>query len=874
MINYVYLKNVAGIYNGIERKELELTFNDNKFNLICGSNGSGKSTIANSLDPFATESIRKDKKGQKLISITSKKNRYDIKHFYEPTKTGHSVKSYITKIDKNGVRQELNPNGNVTSFKDIVEMELGVSESSLQLFKLGRDLSSMISMTPSSRKTFMTKFTEQADIYLVLYKKISEDAKVLKRILDNTTGKLNDIGDIDIVNKRLREADETLNIIDEKEKLLNNELSVLKERANIILSESDKQELISLSNEIFEIQRKRDMYNVSDEYTSLNKEQLVFKIQGLKNNIEHNMSLISLLKSNKSGLLNDLNEIRDKKYIIKEQLDNISCEYDFDEIEEMISLLEEQNRINKKLFNESERYRYLDKDFLKKTIDTFNVLTEEIYAISDELNTFDLDIFKYGEAYDNLYRNNINKLSIINNSISSLEAELKSLEYVDDLAQKIKLKPSNCVSNTCPFLVDAMSRLQGVDIDRLDSIHNKLNKLNKSKDDVNKNIDITWNLNRLSNKIDNLFKVIDSLDEIIVEDAVYSKEKILKNILKSKFVFIDKNKIMNMIQLLDIRDEYLENNNKIIELQKLELDYSKMNSLEVQYNDILNNEKNTSKKLNEAVDKLDEFILINNNMNSELEQLIDYYNIKDKLDKLDSKINRLNDLQERMDTVTEINKKINIIERHDLEKLKDMRVISLKDRDKLLVKKTEAKKLKKYKKLIVSKYKDVDMMRKALSTKQGIPLLFVSILLEKTRKIANDILEDAFDNTIKLDKFVINEKEFRMPLVGKGDENADVSNASAGERSIISLALSLALSKQASGGKYNTLILDELDGPLDAKRRRSFLRLLDSQTKKMNIEQVFSISHNNMFDDYPVNLILLKDAEVTRIKDKNIIFEY
>ena len=43
--------------------------------------------------------------------------------------------------------------------------------------------------------------------------------------------------------------------------------------------------------------------------------------------------------------------------------------------------------------------------------------------------------------------------------------------------------------------------------------------------------------------------------------------------------------------------------------------------------------------------------------------------------------------------------------------------------------------------------------------------------------------------------------------------------------------------------------------------------------KKYNLEQIFIITHNSIFDDYPLNLILFKGAEVNTT-NKNILFEY
>ena len=118
-ITYLLLKNVIGIYRGMQLNEIELFLDStNVFTMITGTNGSGKTTLENSLDPFAVEAIRPNKKGYKEIQIKHKKKHYIIKHYYEPSKTGHTTKSFIYDCKKG---EELNENGNVSSFLEIVK---------------------------------------------------------------------------------------------------------------------------------------------------------------------------------------------------------------------------------------------------------------------------------------------------------------------------------------------------------------------------------------------------------------------------------------------------------------------------------------------------------------------------------------------------------------------------------------------------------------------------------------------------------------------------------------------------------------------------------------------------------------------------------
>ena len=55
--------------------------------------------------------------------------------------------------------------------------------------------------------------------------------------------------------------------------------------------------------------------------------------------------------------------------------------------------------------------------------------------------------------------------------------------------------------------------------------------------------------------------------------------------------------------------------------------------------------------------------------------------------------------------------------------------------------------------------------------------------------------------------------------------------------------------------KYNIMLLDEIDGPLDSRNREKFIRILENQIERIDSEQNFLITHNAMFSSYPVDII-------------------
>ena len=63
----------------------------------------------------------------------------------------------------------------VSSFKEWVKMELGIEMDYLKLIRIGSNVSSMINMTETERKTFLNKLLEEADIYLKYFKKVNDE---------------------------------------------------------------------------------------------------------------------------------------------------------------------------------------------------------------------------------------------------------------------------------------------------------------------------------------------------------------------------------------------------------------------------------------------------------------------------------------------------------------------------------------------------------------------------------------------------------------------------------------------------------------------------------------------------------------------------
>ena len=175
------------------------------------------------------------------------------------------------------------------------------------------------------------------------------------------------------------------------------------------------------------------------------------------------------------------------------------------------------------------------------------------------------------------------------------------------------------------------------------------------------------------------------------------------------------------------------------------------------------------------------------------------------------------------------------------------------------------------KEILEDKFEYVEIIKESLSSTKGIPLIFIQLYLKNIQSIANNIIHHMFGENLTLLDFVISEKEFSIPYMVNGIQVKDVSLASQGERSAIVMGLSFAMLQQYMA-IYNVMLFDELDGPLDVRNKKKFIEVVEKQMKSINAEQVIMITHNNIFENYPVDLILTSDNNESNFNNSNIIW--
>lgn len=845
------VKNFAPIMVAMKKRELYIDFRNSKnlLTLLIGGNGTGKTTIGSLLHPFAyngnldsreNDLILNSMSGYKYISIQYNEDTYYIEHFYKRNANDGSIslKSYFKRNE-----EELNPNGNVTSFKELVSNYFGIDESYLKLVRLGANVTNIINMTASERKEFMNKRLEELNKYGELYKKCSEDLRVIKSLLKVNVSKKDKLN----IDNYSVFKDKTINDIDEISNIrkditdINNQISKLQGKIESIVSNLDesintlntyKSELNRLNNGIeakekylTNIDTTIPLEKITEKYTKKLKkyQDIMIQVNDLYNKRD---SLKALIQSSKS--LSYLNNLNDRKELLINKIEEHERTYgkknpllNTSELKEALAVLQTisfnfahlrdfDSATLKKIFNEHngklESYMSYLKTSIAKVYNKNNMMKAKelvdkspvLYIISEPQCGFEYC------GYRNFYKDM--KSSIVVDKRNE-EIDIEKLEYEIDL---------------CDTLIKFRNMINASTI--LDTIPNKEASFN--------NI-ITRLINGKSFYDEKEITIYISLSE---EWGAYESNKLeLRDINKELEAFNNSDNIKSSIMSLEATEEAIIHTDIILKKEKEEFDI-----IEKEYNIRLDNEKIISSLKDAKIEKLN------------LEKSID-------------------ELSNKLDMVSEDRDKVNELK---------MRLNHLLERERLLTNETELNKMKliQYEELVndIEKlnndYEDYSVVVDSLSSKRGIPLEFMNYYLENLKVKVNDCLRIVYGDSVYISRMEVDEKSFDIIYVKDGLEVADIRNASQGESSFFNLAITFAFLLQDLKD-YNILLLDEVDGVLDVDKKNLFLDILYDRLREMNCEQCFLITHSDIYNNHDVNIILTDGSDVSRFKKSTIIYE-
>ena len=180
---YGYKRLIPGL--GIDRIVLEFK-NLNTISIINGPNGIGKSTILNAMTPLpdSTDNFVDGKEAGKILIYD---NGYKI-HIYSPINSKGVRQTSKAFISKNNL--ELNPTGNISSYKDLLFSEFGLDSCYITLTSLSSDDKGIAMKTPSARKKYFNGLLSNMDVYNDINKTMVKRSNIFKSMINNITSKI------------------------------------------------------------------------------------------------------------------------------------------------------------------------------------------------------------------------------------------------------------------------------------------------------------------------------------------------------------------------------------------------------------------------------------------------------------------------------------------------------------------------------------------------------------------------------------------------------------------------------------------------------------------------------------------------------------
>lgn len=874
-ILYVKLENYIGIFNGRGDNvlEIDLSHTTTPIIVIKGHNGSGKSTLLKALNPMpdSNDQFIPGAEAKKTLVYQINNDIVRIEYFY-PVKKDGSRATTKAQVFKNN--DPLNLTNNVSDAKEIIYTLFKLDSSFLALSQLTSTDRGLADKRPSERKIFVNSSISGIEEYNNMYKTINKKFSMYKSLINSVVSKINKIGnkqELDIsfnrVNRMLEE------IIKERDTAL---ASVAKIQAK--LDENNAKELVdkynSLESEIYEKNVK--VKQLSDELKDINPDLVTHNMNELRKiektkaielaTLNEEIKNTQALKDSLSKEMNELNSNIQKK--IAERNTYISTEISTAEMNAYDDAVKELNIIHQDIHTAG--LNISDKTEIKNLNELFTFIIDKLQFITDGLNSIDYEIGfdfilknKHNEETWRIAQDLRNEINSLTMQVNETNLQMSLLESLVEKSEKLKLRPASCKDNTCIFIKDAFEAAKQKPNDELIKLQQKNEKTSSILKEKQKQLEVINDCIELKNRFDVIYNKICSYEFLLNKVDLHDLTSInfLVSIARTgnyKMIKETRDKINVLYNLLELKENYektvdlykdaideYNKNKSIIDSINMDIDSSKEKLQDVSKEYSLKSSKvseleTTISELEPMVNKLSTYIEIKlPELEMVMNQIQELKNNKESLRQRVMQVEEINkDLESSSSIVDQINARYNDI-------LKQRDILSY---NKIMIEKY-LEELADYK----SKYEKLETIRYYVSPTTGIQTVFMGAYMNNIILKANELLSLIFNGQFVIQPFVINESEFRIPCLGSGILNDDISSMSTSQICMISMIISFAMLANADTD-YNILKLDEIDGGLDPDNRSQFISLLNSLIQIVDCEQCFLISHNMEYSD-KVNVI-------------------
>lgn len=902
---YLELENYIGIYNGmgLERIVIDMSKCRNRTLIIRGENGSGKSTIFKAMQVFpdGNESFIPGKPAKKIICLLDRDILYTIKFFHGIKSNGDrdTTKAFISKR-VNGMDIELNENGNVTSFKDTLYNELSLDPNFAALSQLSLDDKGLADKRPAERKKFVNSIIESLEVYNDIYKAITKQSSNIKAMMDSIVAKLGSIGDINSLDRALNDIEEEINNLNQKKDLATQEL--MKYHATIGILDPDnsiqnKHSALSLDvtsshRELKALMKKANMnLPAGPKYTleyyvasATEAQKVIASLNETKAELERNINRLTIQ-------ITELDkELNGKKLRLNSLTDADGYQIAMDryasykaEVEEYLSELSITG-IDPNAFTKDEYILALEtlKD-IKISVDAFRAAFD-YKVIEEAVNTYrGLNWPSIAPLKDTTqYQNSIDKYEsnrpIYTEVIHEAEMDMEALKNLDN-------RPKACIDDSCYFISNLIQIRNSNPEKRYKEYTELLRDLEEEYRVASSKKEEADNFNQCINQIRLIIREIDKNGAILSrlpKGGIFSsKSEFFEHLLTGDdFSYMEK--IYQYIDFANILDRYHVSYTLMVEYKnKCDLYASKSELVENLESEISKIKENQSKcideltecreKLNLTIMQIDSQTEIYNDISNRIIPLLQ--SMCTLIDKIEKDNAEMQSIQQSIQKINECNGHMQYVADH-IRALTSQLAPKMQQRDEIKFKIQQAEQYAKELNQLKDQYDRVEIIRHYSSPTKGIQLVFMELYMGKILNLANELLSLLFNGQYVIQPFIINETEFRIPCLGDGYINDDISSMSSSQLTMISMIISFSL-LHASSTKYNIIKMDEIDAPLDENNRIMFIDVMNRIMDIMNVEQCVMISHNSELQVDNSDVILLKSSQLsTDYTRGNIIWKY
>ena len=870
----IRLENYIGIYNGRGDNIIEVDLSQSTSNIVIirGANGSGKSTLLKALSPIQDDNsaIIPGLEGKKTLRYLYNNELYEILYIH-PAKADGSRGQVKMQVYKGMNRVELNPTWNVTSGKDIIFDLFNLDANFLTLSQLSSEDRGLADKKPAERKKFVNSIINGIEVYNNMYKVITKKYSTFKNMISTISSKINQIGNIEELNSRYANITRQVEDISRERDKAVIETSKIDAEIGILTRDNNLEEFYKINEEIRE--------NI--DYIRASKAQIVNLSKGELSSEDLN-ELQSTINSSLCTFDKEIAKWKAEEAVANSKIESISREKE-DTFKSLQTKITKRSTLLDGGFSDSdlnlykdtkEKIAVLDNDIsnLNSSIKTLseaealvNAMDMIVPVIDSLYNGLDVttrkdkyDFVKTTLGNDGKYVDQTIELTRTYNEVSrevtELESEVLAYEILFDKAKSLALRPKECKIDDCSFVKEAIEASSKDPENRINQINKEISESKTLLKSIEKDIESFKELYDFNRRFTNLHGMVLSFRKLLEKSPVkyiIDPHSLLASLDHMETLMADFNQIRGIYNIMVTKSKYEDIIESLKEpAAKYEANKALIDELD---SDIASLKDKLTTIDNQLIIEKDAISETTTNIALTEFKIEVYTKCKSLVDECIGLEARNDELQGQINSLSDVAYKVKDLESQMVEskaradRLNDDLNAILNERDKIASNKTLLEDYLRDLALYNKNFSILETIRYYLSPTTGIQTVFMRTYMGNIILKANELLSLIFNGQFIIQPFVINESEFRIPCLGNGLVNDDISSMSTSQICMISMILSFAILANSSTD-YNILKLDEIDGGLDTENRIQFIGLLKQLITMVGCEQCFLISHNMEYD--------------------------